>query len=90
MQIGVPVESRLGEARVAATPETVKKLVAAKHSVLIEAGAGSSASYTDEAYTAAGASIGSAVDGRPPDPASRRRRAWRDAVTGSPCGAGSA
>ena len=56
------MESRLGEARVAATPETVKKLVAAKHSVLIEAGAGSTASYTDEAYTAAGASIGGAVD----------------------------
>ena len=62
MNIGVPAEGRAGENRVAATPETVKKLVAAKHSVLVESGAGASASYTDEAYVAAGATIGSSAE----------------------------
>ncbi|HEX9174495.1 MAG TPA: Re/Si-specific NAD(P)(+) transhydrogenase subunit alpha [Telluria sp.] len=61
MRIGIPAETRPGETRVAATPETVKKL-AARHEVLIEAGAGVSASITDEAYLAAGAKLGSAVD----------------------------
>ncbi len=57
MRIGVPAESRSGETRVAATPETVKKLVAQKHSVIVAAGAGTAASQTDAAYTAAGAAI---------------------------------
>jgi len=61
MKIGVPAESRPGETRVAATPETVKKL-AAKHQVIVQAGAGISASVTDEAYAAAGATIGSAAE----------------------------
>jgi NAD(P) transhydrogenase subunit alpha len=62
MQIGVPAESRVGEARVAATPETVKKLTAARHAVTVQSGAGTNASYPDESYVAAGASIGSAAD----------------------------
>jgi len=62
MKIGIPAETRQGETRVAATPETVKKLVAAKHQVLIQSGAGVSASVTDEAFIAAGAQIGSAAD----------------------------
>ncbi len=61
MRIGIPAETRPGETRVAATPETVKKL-AAKHSVIVQAGAGLAASVTDEAYLAAGAQIGSAAD----------------------------
>jgi H+-translocating NAD(P) transhydrogenase subunit alpha len=59
MRIGIPAESRPGETRVAATPETVKKL-AAKHQVVVQAGAGLQASVTDAAYAAAGATIGSA------------------------------
>jgi NAD(P) transhydrogenase subunit alpha len=59
MRIGIPKESRPGETRVAATPETVKKLVAAKHEVWVEAGAGVSSSVTDAAYEAAGGHIGS-------------------------------
>ena len=62
MRIGIPAETRLGETRVAATPETVKKLVAAKHELVVEAGAGITSSITDEAYAAAGARIGSAAD----------------------------
>jgi NAD(P) transhydrogenase subunit alpha len=56
MRISVPAETRPGETRVAATPETVKKL-AARHQVLVQSGAGAAASVTDEAYVAAGAQI---------------------------------
>jgi NAD(P) transhydrogenase subunit alpha len=62
MRIGVPAETRPGETRVAATAETVKKLVTQKHQVIVQSGAGVSASQTDEAYVAAGATIGSAED----------------------------
>jgi len=57
MQIGVPRETAAGETRVAATPETVKKLKAQGHTLRIEAGAGVAASVTDEAFAAAGAEI---------------------------------
>lgn len=62
MKIGIPAETRAGETRVAATPETVKKLISAKHQVIVQSGAGVAASITDEAFVAAGASIGSAAD----------------------------
>ncbi len=61
MRIGIPAETRPGETRVAATPETVKKL-AAKHQLLVQSGAGLQASITDEAYAAAGATIVSAQE----------------------------
>jgi NAD(P) transhydrogenase subunit alpha len=61
MRIGIPAETRPGETRVAATPETVKKL-AAKHQIVVQSGAGTSASITDEAYAAAGATIVSAAE----------------------------
>ncbi|WP_175955745.1 Re/Si-specific NAD(P)(+) transhydrogenase subunit alpha [Burkholderia sp. BCC0405] len=57
MHIGVPAETRANEARVAATPETVKKYAAAGHRVSIAKGAGIAASYPDEAYAAAGADL---------------------------------
>ena len=59
MRIGIPAETRPGETRVAATPETVKKL-ASKHQVVVQSGAGLQAAVTDEAYAAAGTSVGSA------------------------------
>ncbi|MBC8118514.1 MAG: NAD(P)(+) transhydrogenase (Re/Si-specific) subunit alpha, partial [Burkholderiaceae bacterium] len=62
MNIGVSAERRAGESRVAATPETVKKLVAAGHRVTVEAGAGTASSYPDDAYAASGAAIGSTAD----------------------------
>ena len=62
MRIGVPLETRPGETRVAATPETVKKLISQGHSVVIQKGAGVQASQPDSAYEAVGASIGSAAD----------------------------
>ena len=57
MQIGVPLETVVGESRVAVTPETAKKLVAQGHVLRIESGAGVAASVTDEAYLAAGAQL---------------------------------
>jgi NAD(P) transhydrogenase subunit alpha len=61
MIIGIPRESRAGETRVAATPETVKKLAASgKHSIVVETGAGMSASFPDAEFEAAGARIASA------------------------------
>ena len=57
MQIGIPAETLAGETRVAATPETVKKLVGQGHTVLVQSGAGVAASVVDEAYTAVGAQI---------------------------------
>jgi NAD(P) transhydrogenase subunit alpha len=62
MRIGIPAETRPGETRVAATPETVKKLVAANHQVIVESGAGVASSVTDDAYAGAGAQLGTAVD----------------------------
>lgn len=58
MRIGIPAETRPRETRVAATPETVKKLVTGgTHEVIVQTGAGAQASTTDEAYTQAGARI---------------------------------
>lgn len=61
MHIGIPRERLSGEARVAATPETVKKYVSNKHNVVVEQGAGAAAHYPDEAYVAAGAQVGDAA-----------------------------
>ena len=55
MIIGIPKEIMHDEARVAATPETVRKYVADGHKVLVEKGAGVGALHADAAYTAAGA-----------------------------------
>ena len=58
MIIGIPSETRSGETRVAATPETIKKLLAGgKHVVLVQSGAGQAASIPDADYSSAGASI---------------------------------
>lgn len=62
MHIGIPRETRDGETRVAATPETVKKYVGGKHTVVVERGAGTAARYLDEAYEAAGATLGTAQE----------------------------
>ena len=58
MYIGIPREIRRGETRVAATPETVKKLTVKNlHVVLVQSGAGAGANIPDEAYQIAGATI---------------------------------
>jgi NAD(P) transhydrogenase subunit alpha len=63
MLIGIPRETRPGETRVAATPETIKKLGASgKHQVVVEAGAGVASSIPDDAYVQAGARIGNTAE----------------------------
>ncbi len=56
-RIAVTRERRDGETRVAATPDTVKKLVALGFSVAVEADAGAAASFPDNDYQAAGAEL---------------------------------
>lgn len=60
MKIGIPKEIQDGERRVAATPDTAKRLQKQGFTVLVEAGAGVAASFPDEVYVAAGCTI---VDG---------------------------
>lgn len=57
MRVGIVRERRAGERRVAATPETVTQLSALGLEVVVEAGAGAEAGYSDAAYEAAGAGI---------------------------------
>jgi NAD(P) transhydrogenase subunit alpha len=60
--IFVPKEEQPGELRVAATPETVKRLVKEGFTVHVAAGAGAAASFSDQAYEAAGAQRASGAD----------------------------
>lgn len=57
MKVAIPKERRADERRVAASPETVKKMIGLGLEVTVEAGAGLSASITDAAYSEAGATI---------------------------------
>ncbi len=58
MRIGIPKELTHGETRVAATPETVKKLTGQGLGIVMEKGAGMRSHFTDAAYVAAGATLG--------------------------------
>jgi NAD(P) transhydrogenase subunit alpha len=68
MIIAIPKERRAGETRVAAVPDTVKKLKGLGLDVVVETEAGNAARFSDAEYAAAGASIA-------PDPASAVRNA---------------
>ena len=57
MNIGIPKEIKAFEFRVAATPNTVRALVAAGHTVRVETDAGRGSGFNDEDYQAAGADI---------------------------------
>jgi NAD(P) transhydrogenase subunit alpha len=67
MKIAVLKERRADEARVAATPETVKKFKGLGADIAVEAGAGAASFFSDADYTAAGATIaadaGNALEG---------------------------
>ena len=62
MKIGIPTERRAGEARVAGSPDMVRKLSGMGVEIVVEAGAGAGALIPDDAFAAAGAAIA-------PDPA---------------------
>ena len=59
MRVGVARETAPGERRVALVPETAAKLAAAGFEIVVEPGAGAAASFPDDAYAEAGATIGS-------------------------------
>ncbi len=55
--LAIPRETRSGERRVAATPENVARLTKSGFRVLVESDAGAAASFPDEEYTNAGATV---------------------------------
>ena len=57
MKIGVPRETHPGEQRVATTPEVAGQLQKLGYEVLVEKDAGAAASFSDEAFRAAGCTI---------------------------------
>jgi len=57
MKIGVPRETHAGERRVATTPEVAGQLMKLGYSVAVQSGAGNEASFSDDAYRAAGCEI---------------------------------
>src|SRR5829696_1339929 len=67
MRVGVPTEVKSHEYRVAITPAGVHELTRSGHDVLVETGAGTGSSITDDEFVAAGAKI-----------ASRAADVWQD------------
>jgi NAD(P) transhydrogenase subunit alpha len=61
MLIGIPRETRPGETRVAATPDSVKKLRKKGFTLLVERGAGLHAGFRDEDYAGDGVQLGDAA-----------------------------
>jgi NAD(P) transhydrogenase subunit alpha len=61
MKVGIPKEIFPNECRVAATPDTVEKMVKLGLEVVVEAGAGEASSFADAAYIEAGAKIADAA-----------------------------
>lgn len=57
MRIGIPLEPDPQQTIVAATPETVGKLIKLGYEVAVQSGAGNAANFLDAAYEAAGATI---------------------------------
>src|SRR5258706_15499157 len=62
VKIGVPKETMPGETRVGLVPETVGRLAKASNTVVVERGAGTASSFTDDAYEKAGATLGDPWD----------------------------
>lgn len=62
MIIAIPKESARGECRVAATPDSVKKLIKLGYQVHIQSGAGESSCFSDDSYRSAGATIETSLD----------------------------
>jgi len=61
MKIAIAAEADASEPRVAATPDTVKKLIGLGAEVTVEQGAGIKSGILDEDYRAAGATVGTGV-----------------------------
>ena len=61
MKIAIPAETESGEPRVAATPETIRKMINLGADVAVERGAGRRSGILDTDYEAAGATVGTEV-----------------------------
>jgi NAD(P) transhydrogenase subunit alpha len=59
MRVGIGRETARDERRVALVPETVGKLTVAGFEIVVEPGAGDAAAFPDDAFTDAGATLGS-------------------------------
>ncbi|MBN9272781.1 MAG: NAD(P)(+) transhydrogenase (Re/Si-specific) subunit alpha, partial [Mesorhizobium sp.] len=70
----IPREVDANEPRVAASPDTVKRLAAMGLSVVVEAGAGSRSRIPDEDFAKAGATVGKAADAAGADVVLKVRR----------------
>lgn len=86
-RIAVLRERAAGESRVAATPETVKKFIALGATVVVESGAGITASVSDDEYRAAGAEIVGADAARDADIVLGVQGPEADALNGAKPGA---
>ena len=78
MKVAVVKERRAHERRVAASPDTVKRMVGMGLEVVVESGAGDGASFSDAAFAAAGAAIAAdAADRARATPTSSSRSSGR-------------
>ena len=87
MIIGIPKERRAGELRVAASPDTVKRLAGQGLAIVVERGAGAGAAYTDDAYGAAGAKLADASAALGADIVLKVQRPTADEIKGMKSGA---
>ncbi|RKZ36624.1 MAG: NAD(P)(+) transhydrogenase (Re/Si-specific) subunit alpha, partial [Gammaproteobacteria bacterium] len=78
MKVGVPKECAAGETRVAATPETAKKLISKGLEVGVERGAGAGARIPDADFEAAGVALVDAAEALAADIVLKVRRPSRD------------
>ncbi|WP_144862072.1 Re/Si-specific NAD(P)(+) transhydrogenase subunit alpha [Mesorhizobium sp. J18] len=83
----VPKEGEAGETRVAASPETVKRLAALGFDVVVETGAGRASRITDSDFQGAGAKIGKAADAARADVVLKVRRPTDAEIAGYKSGA---
>ncbi len=83
----IPREIEAGEPRVAASPETVKRLVGLGFDVIVEAGAGLGSRIVDEEFTKAGGTIGKAADAGRADLVLKVRRPTEAELKGYKSGA---
>ncbi len=85
--IFVPKESQSGEPRVAASPDTVKRMTGLGLDVVVEAGAGRASRITDAEFEKAGAKIGKAADAAKADVVLKVRRPTASELSGYKKGA---
>lgn len=62
MLFGIPSETKIGEHRVALTPESANELTSRNQTVLIQSGAGAGSGYSDDSYRNAGCQIAKTAD----------------------------